>query len=157
MPRAKQGGKREGKSQTSYANRTDLNERGPQPITAAPGQAYGERQMQEDAQRAVPMGGTSTPPPSAMPNVVAPSPEPSPLAGAPGAIRNPMPGLEPGTLPFLHPTARPEEPVTQGNNTPLPGVAGSESLSEILGKAASAPNATSSVQALADFAKLMGL
>ena len=61
MPRTGKGGKREGAAQTAYSNRTDLNNRGPQPITVAPGQAYGEAKMQEDAQKAVPMGGTPVP------------------------------------------------------------------------------------------------
>lgn len=48
------GGRRSGTPGKAYANRSDLA--GKAPISAAPGQGYGERKAQEDAQRAVPMG-----------------------------------------------------------------------------------------------------
>ena len=56
------GGKRNGAIGKAYANRTDLNG-GPQPISTAPGQAYGAAKAQADAQRAVPMGTPATPAP----------------------------------------------------------------------------------------------
>ena len=146
MPRGK-GGNREGANQTSYSNRTDLNDRGPKPITSAPGQQYGERQMQEDAQRAVPMGGTPIDVPSNLP----PAPTEAPINTRPAS------GLpEPGTMPFLHPSDRPHEPVTQGINSDLGG-SQRESLTTLLEAAASSQHATPEIAALAEFARLMGI
>ena len=51
MP-GRSGGPREGQPGKSYPNRTDLNK---QPVTAAPGQQYGQRAQQEAAQQAVPL------------------------------------------------------------------------------------------------------
>lgn len=59
--RGRSGGKRAGAVGTAYKNRTDLN--GPQPISAAPGQQYGARKAQMDAQRAVPVGTPEVAPP----------------------------------------------------------------------------------------------
>src|SRR5487761_2039121 len=74
-------------------NRTDLN----LPKTAAPKQPYGTAKAQMDAQSAIPMG--------ASPVLASPA-----TAAAPAAAPQPAPG----TLPWLHPTNRPDEPVTHG-------------------------------------------
>lgn len=151
MPRTGKGGKREGSNQTSYANRTDLNNRGPEPITAAPGEPYGQRQMLEDAQRAVPMAGTQTPAP------VPTTPQNASQAPMVTQQRPPLP--EPGTIPFLHPTQRPDEPVTAGthpiyNEVPLqmsnhPHV----HLAAALDNAAADPAASPLVQQLAEMVR----
>ena len=151
MPRKGKGGAREGASQTAYSNRTDLNNRGPQPITTAPGQAYGQAAAQENAQRAVPMAGIPQPP------AAAPVAAPSEPAAAPG------PG--PGEIPWLHPSDRPDEPVTAGLETgPGPGPealsgspGGEAKLADILGQAAAHPAASSQVQHLAVIAKQLNL
>jgi len=101
MPRKGKGGKVEGSTQTAYSNRTDLNNRGPQPITVAPGEPYGQRKMLEDAQRAVPVAGTPTPQRQGQ-SIPAVQSTPS------------QPAAAPGTLPFLHPTQRPNEPIDAG-------------------------------------------
>jgi hypothetical protein len=146
MPRKGKGGRVEGSSQTAYANRTDLNDRGPQPITSAPGQQYGERQMLEDAQRAVPMGGTPTPQGQL------------PAAGAKDAAAAP-PNMtpEPGQLPWLHPSERPFEHVTTGNSNSMQPLDHQRGLGEILSNAASSPHASTAVVQLAEFAKMLGL
>ena len=151
MPRTGKGGKREGSSQTAYSNRTDLNNRGPQPITTVPGQTYGQAAMQEDAQRAVPMAGTPQPP-AAAPTAAASEPAPPPGPG-------------PGEIPWLHPSERPDEPVTAGlQSGPGPGPealsgspGGQAKLSDILGQAAAHPAASSQVQYLAAVAKQLNL
>lgn len=82
----------------AYGQRTDLNK---MPVTAVPGQTYGEAGAQKSAQQAVPMGT-------------------SPQSMAPQ-------GLPPGAHgPFDRPTERPQEPVTTGN--PLGAGAGPEVL-----------------------------
>jgi len=144
MPRKGRGGKVEGVDQTAYSNRSDLNNRGPQPITAAPGEPYGQRKMLEDAQRAVPMAGIQTPVPSAA--------SPTPAQTAPQ-----IPTIEPGSLPFLHPTQRPDEPLEAGLH-PIygnvgPNTSGHANVAATLEQAAASPNATPEVQALAEIAK----
>jgi hypothetical protein len=78
-----------------YSRRTDG---GPaQVMSAAPGQAYGDKKAELDAQRVAPMAGT------------APLPAPAtPGAGSEGA----MPAYT--GLPLNAPTQRPDEPVTHG-------------------------------------------
>ena len=90
MPRKGRGGAREGSSQTAYSNRTDLNNRGPQPVTTAPGQAYGEATMQRQAQEAVPMAGVATPPP-------APAAAPAPMPQG-SSLQAPPPSYTPGPV-----------------------------------------------------------
>jgi hypothetical protein len=93
------------------SNRTDRNV----PNVQAPAEVYGERQQQRAAQQAVPIaqapgvGGT----PSASPGGQT-TPAPSgPTGGvAQGGGLPPVSG--PGILPFLHPSNRPNEPVTAG-------------------------------------------
>lgn len=144
MPRKGKGGKVDGAAQTAYSNRTDLNNRGPQPITAAPGEPYGQRKMLEDAQRAVPMGGTPQPATPA-PQTSAPAPAPEPN----------MP--EPGMLPFDGPTERPNEPITAGLHPKYGAInqqtTGHVNLAATLEQAAASPNASPRVQMLAEIAK----
>jgi hypothetical protein len=112
MPRTGQGpgGVRNGKQGGQYPNRSDL--RSPGQDLVAKNQPYGERQRQQAAQRAVPI----TAPPDAGaggPGAPAPPPAPGvPPGGAPGG--DVPPGMAPGELKFLHPTERPNEPITAG-------------------------------------------
>jgi len=151
MPRTGRGGKREGAPGQAYANRTDLNKRGPEPITVAPGQAYGEGKMQADAQRAVPMGGTPSPPMGSTP---------PPSMGAPQAPAIPPsapPMPEPGERLLTAPTERPDEHVTTGlYSDPQPGQP-AQKLSDVLMQAADSPFATNNILALAKFAKNFNL
>jgi len=153
MPRKGKGGRVEGVDQTAYSNRSDLNNRGPQPITAAPGEPYGQRKMLEDAQRAVPMGGTPSPPAVAKPT---PS-NTTPLNNAMTTAAQPPSNPEPGGIPFLHPTERPNEPITHGNDSSILPLPHQQTLGETLGNAAASPQATSAVVALAEFAKMLGI
>ena len=144
MPRKGKGGKVEGSTQTACSNRTDLNNRGPQPITVAPGEPYGQRKMLEDAQRAVPVAGTPTPQRQGQ-SIPAVQSTPS------------QPAAAPGTLPFLHPTQRPNEPIDAGIH-PIYGTLnqntmGHVNLAATLEQAATSPNATPEVQMLAEIAK----
>jgi len=95
MPRKGRGGARQGTPGTAYGQRTDLN----QPISTVPGQEYGMAKQQADAQRAIPMAA-------------------SPVAAAPAQPQQPQgqraPLPQPGTMPHLDPTNRPDEPVTAG-------------------------------------------
>jgi hypothetical protein len=148
MPRKGKGGKVDGAAQTAYSNRTDLNNRGPQPITAAPGEPYGQRKMLEDAERAVPMGGTPQPATQlATPASTATNQPPAP----------PAPVVEPGTIPFDGPTERPNEPITAGLHTAYGSVnqntRGHVNLAATLENAAASPNATPRIQMLAEIAK----
>jgi hypothetical protein len=149
MPRKGRGGAREGSAQTAYSNRTDLNNRGPEPITTAPGQTYGQATMQREAQQAVPMAGVQVPP-------AAPAMQAAPASAAPA-----MPPAEPGTMPYLHPTDRPDEPITTGLGQGLGAGADAttvvphEKLSDILGTAAQSPYASPEVRALAEYARML--
>lgn len=88
MPR---GGRRIGTPGKAYSNRSDLNK--PVPMTAAPGQTYGQAGAQLAAQKQMP---------------IAPQPVPTPGAAAP-------PAVAPGSLgPLTAPTQRPDEPLTAG-------------------------------------------
>lgn len=95
MPR---GGKRQGRPGQAYGNRTDLNAKPRAPITAVPGQPYGEAGAQIEAQRAVPMGvpGLPTPPRGRMGN-------PPPVSS-----------VTTDPIPLDAPSMRPGEPVTAG-------------------------------------------
>jgi len=97
MPRSGRGGRREGVAGKAYGQRQDLN--APKlAVAAAPGQQYGARKAQEDAQRSVPMGSPPVPRPASTPPAGAP--EGVPAAGGLGDL--------------FAPTARPGEPVTAG-------------------------------------------
>ena len=139
MPRKGKGGERQGTPGTAYGNRTDLN----MPISTVPGQDYGKAAVQQAAQRAVPMAAS----PSSIPA----------QSQAPAA---PMP--QPGSLPHLEPTQRPNEPVTTG--LPFGLGAGPEAmgpsyanLGQILSAAASSSGASSLATMLASSAKSLGL
>jgi hypothetical protein len=99
MPRTPRGGTRAGTPGTAYTNRTDLNQERSLPVRAVPGQTYGDRQAQIEAQRAVPM-----------------APAPAPPSGPPQAPQPPQASpIPPGAFGDLHrPTERPFEPVTTG-------------------------------------------
>lgn len=137
MPRTGRGGARQGTPGTAYANRTDLN----LPISTVPGQEYGSATAQQNAQRTVPMGQQETPQVQNAPS--APASQPLP---------------QPGSLPYIAPTQRPNEPVTAGiDYGPGPG-------SEIMGSPAigaaqhltEAARATGS-ETLSNLATLAGL
>lgn len=145
MPRTGRGGKRQGDAQTAYSNRSDLNARGPQPITVAPGQAYGEGKAQADAQRAVPMSGTPTPP------------TPSPASAAPQQAPA-APPTEPGQGPLDLFAPAPHEHLPVDDLGPQAKTqqqsAGSMGrVASILDDAAGSPFATRQVQQLAAFAR----
>lgn len=116
MPRGR-GGARQGTPGTAYGNRTDLNSPS-LPVMTATNQEYGKATQQANAQRAMPMGGTQTPPAPAAPAAALP---------------------RPGSMPYSEPTMRPNEPVTTGIDYG-PG-AGSEALGP-------APQALPSIQQL---------
>ena len=113
MVRAK-GGNVQGTVGKPYSNRTDLQ--GAEPITSAPGQEYGQRSQQRAAQRAVPLAPPPTPGPAAAP--AGPAAAPQGGAPAPPSTLTPLSGPPPadhqGLVSFLHPTARPQEPITAG-------------------------------------------
>ena len=140
MPRKGKGGKAEGSPQTAYSNRSDLNNRGPQPITAAPGEPYGQRKMLEDAQKAVPMSGTPSPPASAMPQSAPPAPAPA----------------QPGTLGFYDPAPHPPMPV-QPNTIKDAAPQAGQRIADLLETAASSAYATPAVQELAALARQIGV
>lgn len=151
MPRARSSAPR------GYANRTDLQGRGPLPVAAAPGQTYGDRAAQEAAQRSLPMAPTPLAAPAPAPGGGSPPAPPQAPVGAPP----PQPG-QAGA--FLRPTERPNEPVTHG--LPMGAGAGPEvlqgvggvarenamgqaTLGQLLSNLAAAPGAPSAVQDLA--------
>ena len=128
-------------------NRTDLA----LPKVAVPGQEYGKQAAQVQAQKIVPMAPTPT------------APVPSPTTpSAPAAPQVPPP--TPGSLPWLHPTNRPNEPITHGLDVG-PG-AGSEALGPMgnvastlsgrLADMARGPFASPQIADLAAFAQKLG-
>ena len=145
MPRARQGGPRVGTVGQSYPNRSDLAEARPLPIARIPGQTYGAETAQAALQRVTPMGGT--------PVATAPG------SSGPGAAPAPAPtGPAPGSLPFLHPTNRPSEPVTAGlprGPGPGPEALGAlqpqQNAGQVVAQLASSPAASPDVKALASF------
>ena len=154
MPRGK-GGSVQGAVGKAYPNRTDLNPSAP--VEVAPAQNYGERQQQQAAQRAIPVGPS---PPAAAPGAE-PGAERQP--GLPQSLP-PAPAGGPGVLPFLHPSNRPNEPVTAGLPTgPGPGpealtgvgaiaqnqAAEQGTLKNLLGSLANGPASSSAVRDLA--------
>lgn len=161
MVRAK-GGNVQGKVGTAYANRSDLQ--GAEPVTTAPGQEYGQRSQQRAAQRTVPLA----PPPQAGPAAAAPSPSPAGPPGMPPAQSPLMSGEPPadhaGLVSFLHPTNRPNEPITAGMASgpgPGPEVLGGVgaaaangaveqgTLKSLLGSLANGPSSSTALRDLA--------
>lgn len=97
------GGVRAGTPGTAYANRTDLNQERSLPVRAAPGQTYGQRQAQVEAQRSVPMAAQPAPAP------------PGPAGPPQGPQAPPAAQIAPGSFGDLaRRTERPTEPVTAG-------------------------------------------
>lgn len=144
------------RARTGNGNRTDLNTPDQPtrlPVTAAENQPYGVAGEQLAAQRAVPEGS-----------------EPAPtLARSPGTMlpmRDVLAQAAPqaGSLPFLDPTNRPNEPVTHGlpfgpgagpeamNNLNAPVSPVSEAFSSMTG-----PNSSRALASVADVASVLGL
>ena len=155
MPRKGRGGAREGSAQTAYSNRTDLNNRGPEPITTAPGQTYGEATLQRQGQQAVPMAGVQVP--------AAPRPEAAPASAASGLPAAPSmtpdapttPGQ--GPLDLFAPAEHHDIPTDFNGLNPAvsdPGN-GMRNVATLLDGAASSPYATRQVQELAALARMM--
>jgi hypothetical protein len=148
----RRGGRRSGTAGVKYPNRTDLQ--GAQlPPNAPTGLPYGDRAKLIAAQRAVPMGQQPAPAP---PTNMGGAP-PAPGAAAPPPAAAPVPG----SLAFLGPTARPNEPVTAGiPRGPGPGPEvltnnpqrANQSVANLLQQLAQAPGATTDVKALASYA-----
>lgn len=126
-------------------NRTDLA----LPKTTVPGQEYGKQAEQMRAQQIVPMGETPVAQPGPQNAVPAPSVTPPP---------------QPGSLPWLHPTNRPMEPVTHGLDVG-PG-AGREALGALgnvpaavsakLSQLAEGPYGSPAITRLAEIAQQLG-
>ena len=154
MPRTGRGGKVTGASNKAYSNRTDLN--ASVPVEAAPDQPYGEAAQQKVAQNAIPIA----------PTPVATAPAPSPAApaqagGTLGQVSRPT-APEPGSLPFLHPTNRPDEPITAGMNFgPGPGsevmAPGPPAVSDTFASLAQGQHASPLLSALAAAARTLGV
>ena len=152
MPRKGRGGAREGASQTSYSNRTDLNSRGPEPITTAPGQTYGQATLQRQEQQAVPMAGMQIP--------AAPAPAAQGMqAAAPAQPVSQAPAnSEPGSIDLFAPAEHP--PPAHGDflsptrDPQAPGMA-MQRIATVLQDAATSPYATRQVQELAAIARSM--
>lgn len=107
------GGRRAGTTGTHYPNRTDLRTPSPGVPTGLP---YGEHTELANAQRATPGAAPAAAPP-------------------PAAAQAPIP--QPGSLPWMHPTGRPNEPVQAGlASGPGPGP---ESLGLLQGNAPNDP------------------
>ena len=141
MPRKGRGGAREGASQTSYSNRTDLNSRGPEPITTAPGQTYGQATLQRQEQQAVPMAGVQTSPAPAAPQggPVAPT---QTVSQAPA---NPEPGSIDLFAPADHPPPAHSDFLSPTRDPQAPGMA-MQRIATVLQDAATSPYATRQVQ-----------
>jgi|ERR1017187_6231386 hypothetical protein len=124
-------------------NRTDLAI----PKSAAPGQAYGEAGDQLASEAEVPMAGSPVAPATPAPSSAAPAP----------VVARPAPG----SLPYMGPTNRPNEPVTTG--LPFGPGAGPEALTgpaiavaQRLGQMASA-GGSAVLGELASTARALGL
>lgn len=135
------GGRRQLAQGATSGNRTDLNEH--QAPMAATGQGYGVKGAQLEAQRQIPLPNT----PQQM------APQQPQMAQAPV-------GPAPGSLPFDHPTNRPNEPITAG--MPFGPGGGPEmlgqapSVAQQLSAMASMPNASSTLQDIAAAARQVG-
>ena len=108
MPRTGRGGRRgrERPGTIPHPQRTDLQ--ASVPIEVQPHQEYGQAAQQTASQQALPVapppGPAGAGPPPSAPSSPAPAPGGPPQAPLPGG----------GLVPFLHPTNRPNEPVTAG-------------------------------------------
>ena len=158
MPRKGRGGAREGASQTSYSNRTDLNSRGPEPITTAPGQTYGQATLQRQGQQAVPMAGVQVPAAPAMQAAPAPAAQGMQAAAPAQPVSQAPANSEPGSIDLFAPADHP--PPAHGDflsptrDPQAPGMA-MQRIATVLQDAATSPYATRQVQELAAIAKSM--
>lgn len=118
MPRGR-GGARQGTPGTAYPNRSDLQ--AAEPVEVAPAKEYGERQQQQAAQRALPIA------PSPQPAASPPAPQAPPQPQQPNSASS-LPDIN-GQVPWLHPTQRPNEPITAG--LPIGAGPGPEALTGI--------------------------
>lgn len=162
MPRAR-GGVRTGAPGTAYGNRTDLNTK--MPVQTATNQAYGVAAQQRAAQQAIPVA--AQPVQGAVagmgPQVAQAAPAPAPAQESPlFAQQQPMAGIMPGDLKFMHDTEFPDEPVTTGSPMgpgPGPEALGGplhSSLAETLLMAASQPGADPFLLDVAHAAQILG-
>lgn len=120
MPRQKRGGERQGTPGTKYPNRTDLSTPKPLAPTATPGQQYGAKTAQLNAQKIIPMASG----PLGLGNPSGPTPQGQPSSAPAGG---PMPGSL-GDL--TDGSQRPDEHLMTGVNAgPGPG---SEALAPML-------------------------
>jgi hypothetical protein len=134
---------------TPYANRSDLT----LPVSTAPGQEYGQAAEQQVAQGAIPMAAGERPNPQGQAPQTPESAAPAPSAPVPA----------PGSMPFLHPTTKPDEPVTGG--IPQGAGAGPEVLGKMPGRSlaqelqmlASTPDTSPALQQLAQVAAKAGM
>jgi hypothetical protein len=165
MPRKGPGGVRQGTPGTPYPNRSDLRAPGNETVK---GQPYGQRAQQQAAQQAIPL----TPPPTAVAPSAGPAPPtpgalgapPQPTGGVPAG--GPPAGMAPGELKWLHPSDRPNEPVTAGlPSGPGPGpealggigavaanMASTDSTAALITSLASRPTAGAVLRSLASAA-----
>jgi hypothetical protein len=165
MPRAKQGGIRQGQPGGQYPNRADLRAPGNETVK---GQPYGQAAAQQAAQRVIPLTPPSGPG-AAPPGPGGPSAGPSGPGMAPAVSSSPQQGKAPGSLgPLTGPTQRPGEPLTAGLPVgPGPGpeaisqiplgmvaqnMAPSDTTAALLANLASRPDAGATVRALAQVA-----
>lgn len=120
------GGRRSGTPGSTYTNRKDLNvNRGPLPVQAATGQAYGERAAQVAAQKAIPIARPAT---DAVPTAPPAGPGGAPAPSAPAVPGGPQPGA---VVPLDAPSMRPGEPISAG--LPIGPGAGPEALGDLGG------------------------
>lgn len=127
---------RRAKPGNAYGNRADLTR-------VAPGQEYGEATQQQRDIAAVPMDNHDRQVPQAQPQAPLPTP---------------------GTMPFLSPSQRPDEPVTAGaamGPGPGPEALGAArqpmSTADELKQLASSPGASAGTQRLAALAAHLGV
>jgi hypothetical protein len=149
MPRSGKGGARQGTPGTSYSNRTDLN----LPISTVPGQEYGVASQEQLAQRAIPMAQQETP------QIQTQAPQTPDQSQQAPTVR-PLP--RPGSMPYISPTLRPNEPVTAGLPFgPGPGPTSAPSpltpITNQLYALGANQSASSSVNGLASIANSLGI
>jgi hypothetical protein len=138
-------------------NRSDLT-RPSQAPKSAPGQEYGKRTGQEQAQQIIPVGGTPEP---------APAPAPEAQSPAPGGLVPLAQGPQPGEIPWLKEPGSGGPPTTGLPNSAGPGpealtglgaqwhaqqMSEQGTLQSLLSHLASQPNASSIVKSLAGVA-----
>lgn len=135
MPR---GGRRAGSPGGSYSNRTDLaQQQNKVPSMVAPGQPYGARKAELDAQKTLPIASS----PNVTPMPQAPSPQPAQGGGqGPSSLGQLLSSVGPGLDQDLYrQSERPDEPVTHGadlgpgaDSSILPQGQGANNIASIL-------------------------